>query len=378
MAHEITSTDSLALVGDSAWHGLGTVIPRRSGNPYTTAEILPIAFARQDGKPGHWDVEEVPSGALVDGRWQPMADSKVLVRNDTRAPLATVSAGYGVLSVAQSFRPFDPWVQAGVIEYETAGSLQGGRRLWICARLCVPTLDVGPGDKIAPYLLLSNNFAKAEPVVVKPTGTRTVCANTLRMGLMDGLASIRVRHTRNVVERTTAAVGMVDDVRRVVERQADAFRKMVATRVHDYDLARYAAAVWRRPIAEIVGSAPDKDGKVEKKPARILAHLTRAWDNPRGGQRETTEGTAWGLYQALTDMVTHGGQGSTRTAEDRLDSVGWGGGAELIDRGEVVADVLAEVGLRKSSGLTWEDLIAKPTSELREIVATVRGDQLAA
>lgn len=378
MAHEITSTDSLALVGDSAWHGLGTVIPRRTGNPYRTADILPIAFARQDGKPGHWDVEEVPSGALVDGRWQPMADSKVLVRNDTREPLATVSAGYGVLSVAQSFRPFDAWIEEGVIEYETAGSLQGGRRLWVCARLCVPTLDVGPGDKVAPYLLLSNNFAKAEPVVVKPTGTRTVCANTLRMGLMDGLAAIRIRHTRNVVTRTAAAVGMIEDVRRIVSMQTEAFRKMAATHVHDHDLARYAAAVWRRPVSEIVGSGPGKDGKVEKKPARILAHLTRAWDRPRGGQRATTEGTAWGLYQALTDVVTHGGQGSQRSAADRLDSAAWGGGAELIDRGEVVADVLAEVGLRKSSGLTWEDLIAKPTSELREIVATVRGDRIAA
>lgn len=112
MSHEITATDSLFLLGMSAWHGLGTVIPD-TGATMLAADVAPIAFKRTDGEPGHWEAIETPAGAILpDGSTIIDPDSKTLLRNDTREVLAIVGSNYANIGVAKAFAPFDSLVEA--------------------------------------------------------------------------------------------------------------------------------------------------------------------------------------------------------------------------------------------------------------------------
>lgn len=360
MAHEITATDHLFAVGETPWHKLGTVLPADT----KLTERDAIVAAHLD-----WTVSTVPlQTAPIDGTDpQAVPMGRAIRRDDTGTILACVGPIYEPLQNTDAFGAFAPWREAGLLDYETAGSLAGGRIVWILARLLVGTVDLGDNDKIIPYVLLSNAHDGTRAGVAKATGTRVVCANTNAMALRDGLASISVRHTGDVAGKAAAAVAGVDTLRAEVERRGDLWRAQTKAGADLKTLVRYLAAVYQRPIDEIAGIGTDAAGRA-RKPARVLEPTAEIFAAGGIGDLPTARGTVWGLYQALTQHLTHGGEGSRRSAESRLESNAFGSGAGVISRAEAVADLLASVGLGRA-GLTWEDLQDTPTTTLHKIVA---------
>ena len=63
------------------------------------------------------------------------------------------------------------------LHFETAGSLHGGRRVWVLAAL-PQHVQVG-GDAIRPYVLLMNSHDGSTAVIAATTPVRVVCQNTL-------------------------------------------------------------------------------------------------------------------------------------------------------------------------------------------------------
>lgn len=346
-------------------HKFGTVIP--DDRPYLAAEVAPMIFPRKDGKPGHWEIEEVPAGVIIDGRTVVDPASKGLVRHDSRQLLSITSDTYEPLRIADTFAALDPWVKEGVIRYDVGGAYHYGKRVWLLAAVNVEPIEVAPGDEIDPYILIANTYDRSGSIIVKPTAERRTCSNALRAMMLDGIASIRVRHSGDVAGKLSAAVQSIGAIRQACERQRRVYQAMVDKPATVDDLACYVAAIWQRPIAEIIGD-PAKDIA----PARALGPILDAWDNPRGGRMGTTTNTVFGAYQAATQALTHGSATSTRTAEARSESLMFNGDAAKLDRAEVVADLLATIGIRKSSGWTWEDVIAAPTSAIRHAVDDAR------
>ena len=70
------------------------------------------------------------------------------------------------------------------MHFETAGSLHGGRRVWVLAKL-PEHIEVG-GDPVRPYVLLMNSHDGSTAVVAASTPIRVVCQNTLNWGLRAG------------------------------------------------------------------------------------------------------------------------------------------------------------------------------------------------
>ena len=63
------------------------------------------------------------------------------------------------------------------VTYETSGSLQGGKKVWMLARL--PRKNLIAGDQVAPYLVIFNSHDGSSGVKVAMTPIRVVCQNTL-------------------------------------------------------------------------------------------------------------------------------------------------------------------------------------------------------
>jgi len=150
----ITSTDSMFSVRATPWHGLGAVLERP---PATIAE------ANQASGLG-WRVEREPiavdrgDAATAQDWWEPRCEEipgyYATVRQDTRTVLGIVGERYRIVQNEEAFQFVDQLLGSS-LNFETAGSLGGGRRVWVLATL-PEHIEVG-GDPVRPYVLLMNS-----------------------------------------------------------------------------------------------------------------------------------------------------------------------------------------------------------------------------
>lgn len=125
---------------EKPWHGLGTQVEEAP----TSADALRLAGL-------DWTVQRKPiqvcGGRKVDNFF-------ANVRSSDGAVLGVVSDRYQVVQNAEAFAFTDALIGGeGQVHYETAGSLMGGRKIWLLAKL--PDTEI-VGDKTEPYLCFSN------------------------------------------------------------------------------------------------------------------------------------------------------------------------------------------------------------------------------
>lgn len=162
MTHEF---ESGFFVGQSAWHSLGTVLD----NPPTTAIAISKAGL-------NWQVEEKP--IFFDPDQTEITNYKALVRSSDRSVLGVVSQGYEVLQNQEAFSWFDFLIHEGDVSLEAAGSLKGGKRIWVLAKINNLCIDVVSEDSVLPYLLLSNAHDGTMAIWINFTPIRVVCQNS--------------------------------------------------------------------------------------------------------------------------------------------------------------------------------------------------------
>ena len=82
------------------------------------------------------------------------------------------------------------------VRYETAGNLQGGKKVWVLARM--PHEYIISGERISPYLLFSNTHDGSGAIKVALTPIRVVCNNTLNLALRTAKRSWSMIHTGDI------------------------------------------------------------------------------------------------------------------------------------------------------------------------------------
>jgi len=147
MAHEIdhsTGRPAIAYVGEAPWHELGEKLPeRQSIETWLKAARL------------QWELKRLPVQYLVDGRLRTMDDRFVLVRSDNQAALSVVSSDYQIVQPKEVLEFYRGLVESFGYTLETAGALDGGRKVWALAKTpIVDTVDSVGGDVLAAYVLL--------------------------------------------------------------------------------------------------------------------------------------------------------------------------------------------------------------------------------
>ncbi|HXP99270.1 MAG TPA: DUF932 domain-containing protein [Solirubrobacteraceae bacterium] len=129
------------------------------------------------------------------------------VRQDTREVLGIVGERYRIVQNHEAFDFIDQLLGSS-IHFETAGSLHGGRRVWVLATL-PDHVEVG-GDAVRPYVLLMNSHDGSTAVIAATTPIRVVCQNTLNWGLLDARQKFSIRHTEAVTQRVHEARRVLD------------------------------------------------------------------------------------------------------------------------------------------------------------------------
>ena len=89
----------------------------------------------------------------------------------------------------------------GIMRFESAGALRGGRTVWALARL--PSVDqIAEGDALNRYVLWLNSHDATGTVYAIPTNARVVCSNTARLAIRHQNG---IRHIGDMTSKLTAA-----------------------------------------------------------------------------------------------------------------------------------------------------------------------------
>lgn len=163
------------------WHGLGTRVEDAPGSK----EALEAAGL-------NWQVIQKEI-CTQDGRIIP--GFRANIRDQDQRVLGVVTNRYKVVQNEEAFAFTDQLLGEGVT-YETAGSLQDGRRTWILARL--PQRYIISGDEITPYLVFMNSHDGTGAIKAAMTPVRVVCQNTLNLALATAKRSWSTNHTGDI------------------------------------------------------------------------------------------------------------------------------------------------------------------------------------
>lgn len=169
---------------EAPWHGLGTMV-MEAPDSKSALELAGL----------DWMVIQKPI-ETQDGL--PISGFKANLRNTDKQILGVVTDRYKVVQNKDAFAFTDKLLGEGVT-YETAGSLQNGRRTWLLARM--PQRYIISGDEVTPYLVFMNSHDGTGAIKAAMTPIRVVCMNTLNLALSTAKRSWSANHTGNIEGR---------------------------------------------------------------------------------------------------------------------------------------------------------------------------------
>ena len=175
------NVETMFYTREKPWHGLGTYVS------YALSSREALIASGLD-----WNVVQkdiyTENGISVDG-------FKANIRDSDNSVLGIVTDRYKVVQNSEAFAFTDELLGKG-IRYETAGSLQAGRKTWLLAKL--PNEYIMLGDRISPFLVFSNSHDGSGAIRVAMTPIRVVCQNTLNLALATASRSWSAKHTGDI------------------------------------------------------------------------------------------------------------------------------------------------------------------------------------
>lgn len=305
---------NVMVAGQAAWHKLGVNVSEAQ----LSAEAMTLAGM-------DWRVEQWPVRAFDAETDQTIhvPNRVAMVRDDTKAVLGVHSESYSPLQNVDAFRFLDSLVEGEQLRYETAGSLKGGRVVWMLAKLPGSIEVAGGADVSHPYVLLSNSHDGTQAIRVMPTAVRVVCANTLRMahGARGG-KGITIRHTGRIESKIEAARRALGIAVQQAEQYGQEARAMAGRSITTREAVDY--------FAELVPVDKGASDRTKRNADKTRGRLLDLFANEPANTLPGIEGTAWAALNAVTQYVDHEaratGKGDRARDENRLKSAWFGQG----------------------------------------------------
>jgi len=320
MAHEIEVVDGKAsafFVGEPAWHRLGKV--------FDEGTILDVPTAIEAAGL-NWNVRLQPLHMIYDGD-QMDVPGYATVRDSDKSVLGVVGPTYKPLQNRDAFNWFQPFLDANEATLEAAGSLRGGKRVWVLARLNRDPIEVVSGDEVRKYVLLSNGHDGTLAIRAGFSGIRVVCANTLASAHGSSASKLlRVRHTANAVRTLDEVREIMNLADREFAATAEQYRSLARKGVSVADLKAYVRKVFEPKV--LLTETPE-----EERNQTLLNRIIPLFEAGRGNDMPGVRGTMWAAYNAVNEYLGYE-RGNEVT---RLDSLWFGDSARLNERAMKIA-----------------------------------------
>jgi phage/plasmid-like protein (TIGR03299 family) len=343
MSHQV---ERMMFVGETPWHGLGRHLDTPPANVLEAIEAAGL----------NWTVSlhqlQMANGTQV--------DRFAVLRDNDASVLGTVGRGYRPIQNADAFSFFDPYLESGAATIDTAGSLKGGSRVWMLAKIDRPdsVIVAKADDRVSKFLLLANGHDGSLAVHVGLTPVRVVCQNTLSAAIDGTSATIKIRHTTGAVDALKEVQKTIARVDNDFEKAAEVFRALSTVYVKNAtQLRAYIDAVFltRKKVIDVTATdVPANDtndfaallarpttpraglfsaevgGMTQETKSRVYEEVAGLFEKGRGNDAPGVAGTAWAAYNAVTEYMTWERGGSDDNRMDALWLKGAGPAARAL------------------------------------------------
>jgi len=273
------SVETMFFAGrQTPWHGLGVQVE----NAPTSEDAIIYAGL-------NWEVLQkkvyTEDGTRIEGFYSN-------VRSSDNKPLGVVGSRYTIVQNVDAFKFTDSLLGEGVT-YETAGSLNDGKTIWLLAKL--PNKYDILGDKVDPYIVFTNTHDGSGAVKVAMTPVRVVCQNTLNFALKSAKRTWSARHLGSIEAKMNEAVETLELANQYMEAVNNQFEDLYKIKLSDFEVRSIINKIV--PINEDMGKAQKENS--EKVRNDILYRFKEAPD------LKQLEYTGARLIQAVSDTSTH-------------------------------------------------------------------------
>ncbi len=275
MAAEV---ETMFYTREKPWHGLGV----RVENALSSKDALIAAGL-------DWNVEQrkiyTEDGYAIPGYF-------ANVRSSDHHTLGVVTKRYKIVQNHEAFAFTDALLGKGV-RYETAGSLKGGRKTWILARL--PKQYRLVEDITMPYLVFSNSHDGSAAIKVAMTPVRVVCNNTLNLALRDADRIWSANHTGDIDSKLEDARMTLFMAENYMNELANESTRLSRKRVSDAEVEEYIKMLL--PIA--TNATETMEQNVKKMREDLKMRYYSAPDLQNIGKSQ------YRFINAVSDFATH-------------------------------------------------------------------------
>ena len=311
--------------GEAPWHRLGTEV----SHALTSEEA--IKAANMD-----WNVVTRPVLYTAPDSFIPkeIPNRVAVVREDTNEVFTVASDRYTPLPNRKAFEFFDSVVGAGQAIYHTAGTINGGKKLWILAKLD-GELKVTNNDILHKYILLGSSHDSSMPLSMMFTTVRVVCSNTFSLALDMNQKSngikFTAKHTPSISTKAVSARQTLDLAEAYFENMMVGINGLVEHEWSSIDMKRFTYTLFDLDV--------DKSIEEQRKNKAYAADkVIDLFSNGRGNGTNTK----WDAFNAVTEYVDYnrpvghkvetGESNSLEVVNKRLNDAWYGSGADLKQR----------------------------------------------
>ena len=332
MAHNLnyneqTGQHSFFSVKEKAWHGLGKIVQdypssrealQFAGLDYTV-EKRPLFTYDTENNNADPDTDIIIPEIEVPNYY-------ATIRTDTEQVLGVVGKDYEIIQNTDAFSFFDSIVGGDGIQYETAGALGKGERIFITAKL-PGYIKVGSNDLIEKYLFLTTSHDGFGSITAAFTPVRIVCQNTLNAAMHNYTNAIKIRHTANAKERLAQAHKLMGISNKLSTELETIFNQWALLRITDPEVKKLIQLAMV-PNKEVLHNL--QTGKQDNLSACYKNMVDSVYDYAMSSPTQytkTTKGTVFGAYNAVTGYFQN--VRNYKDNESKLKSMFYGGTAQM-------------------------------------------------
>jgi len=325
MAHDLTIREDGSVEFFSAvtkgWHELGQTTEAK----VTASEAIKVAKL-------DWEVEQVPClHEGINGELLQVPDNYIVRRKDTLAPLSVMSSRYTPIQNQEVFDFADSIIGEGQAVWDTAGSLAGGRKIFMQVELEGKLfLNSNPDDTTVKRVLFVSSHDGSKALQGMITPVRVVCQNTLNAALGNRSNTFKVFHRKNYQSKQQEAAKVLE--------LAHAYYEDLQVVMNELAEQEVTASYVEGFLGTLLPASKDE---VPTRTENRRKDLVNLFHNGKGNLGKSK----WDLYNAVTEFVDHHSVGrlsTTRTlrseasdnieAETRFERAILGSGAVLKQR----------------------------------------------
>lgn len=315
MAHNLdinAGQASFVSAREDAWHNLGTVLP----DTFTAEDAM------KHGLLGGWNLRKTALTTEVGGKKLLVPNMHAVVRDNpvTKGQvdvLGTVGNAYTIIQNEQLAGLLNALVDESGAHFETAGAIDGGRKVFITMEL-PGNIRVGGVDRVKNYIAAMTSHDGSTSTQIMVTPIRVVCENTLNMAFGPGKGNsgmFRVRHTvgaeKILIQQAREALDFTFDYLEGFQEDAE---KLINTSLTQMQFEELISREFGAPADAPVSTVTRTENKLDQM-AELFADANT---------QEGIRGTAWAGLNALTEWYDHfspvRGAAANSSSEDSLRS----------------------------------------------------------